>query len=71
MDIEQFKISKKQIAAFLVICAGLYFITSSFLMSLGVMVLLIIAVNILALVVYKRRRRATDDGEENRRKSRA
>lgn len=64
MDVEQFKISKKQIAAFLVICAGLYLITSSFLISLGVMVLLIIAVNAMALVVYKRRRRIDGDGGE-------
>ena len=62
MDVDQFKISWKQIAAFLVICGGLYLITSSFLISLGIMVLLIIVVNALALMVHKRRSGGDVDG---------
>lgn len=57
MDTEQLKISKAQIAAFLVIGAGLYFLTKSFFIALGVMVALIVIVNTAAHYITNRKKR--------------
>lgn len=63
MDMDQFKISKVQIAAFLAIGAGLYLLTSSLLMSLGIMVVLIVAVNTIAhfVCLWKDKRDSEED----------
>lgn len=61
MDMEQLKISKVQIAAFLIIGAGLYFLTSSFFIALGVMVALIVVVNTAALYIIRRRKKKEDE----------
>lgn len=55
MDAEQFKLKKSRIAAFFIIGAGLYYLTSSFFMSLGIMILLIVGVHLLASWICKRR----------------
>ena len=48
-----FRLRKSQIAAFMVIGAGLYYLTGSFFMSLGIMLLLILGVHSLAsLYIY-------------------
>lgn len=65
MDIEEVAISKTQIVAFLVIGAGLYFLTSSFLISIGVMIVLIVVVNALAYFINKRRREKAAQEDPN------
>jgi len=54
MDESQFKLSKLRIVSFFIICGGLYYLTSSFLMSLGIMILLIIANYLLAAWIGKK-----------------
>jgi len=48
MDVNEFKLRPSQIIIFFLICAGLYYITESFFMALGIMVLLIIGNYVLA-----------------------
>lgn len=57
---DRFKISKTEIAAFIIIGAGLYMLTHSFVMAIGVMVVLIVAVNVLAHVINSRRQRRAE-----------
>ncbi len=62
MDANDFKLRKSQIAAFMVIGAGLYYLTGSFLMSLGIMFLLILGVNLLATWIVSKREQE-EEGE--------
>ena len=59
-----FRLRKSQIAAFMVIGAGLYYLTGSFFMSLGIMLLLILGVHALALWIVKRREQKENETEE-------
>ena len=61
MDADDFKIRKSQIVAFMVIGAGLYYLTGSFFMSLGIMLLLILGVNLLASWIVGRRTQKEDE----------
>ncbi|MBR1401160.1 MAG: transporter [Prevotella sp.] len=61
MDADDFKIRKSQIVAFMVIGAGLYYLTGSFFMSLGIMLLLILGVNLLASWIVDRRAQKEDE----------
>lgn len=61
MDADDFKIRKSQIVAFMVIGAGLYYLTGSFFMSLGIMLLLILGVNLLASWIVGRRAQKEDE----------
>lgn len=63
MDMEQLKISKVQIAAFLIIGAGLYFLTSSFFIALGIMVALIVIVNLAAHYIMRRKKRREEGND--------
>ena len=48
----------------MVIGAGLYYLTGSFFMSLGIMLLLILGVHALALWIVKRREQKENETEE-------
>lgn len=63
-DNDQFKITKTEIAAFLIIGAGLYLLTHSFLLAIGVMIVLIVAVNVLAYVINRRREKKAEEERE-------
>lgn len=55
MDINDFKIKKSQWVIFILIAAGLMFLTESWLMSLGIMLLLIVLDFVLAEYIGKKR----------------
>lgn len=55
MDIKDFKIKKSQWLIFILISAGLMYITESWLMSLGIMLLLIVFDFVLAAYIGKKR----------------
>ena len=55
MDIKDFKIKKSQWVIFILIAAGLMFLTESLLMSLGIMLLLIVLDYVLAEYIGKKR----------------
>lgn len=55
MDVNDFKIKKSQWLIFIIISAGLLFITESVLMSLGIMLLLIVLDFTLARYIARRR----------------
>lgn len=63
-NIDQFKISKTEIAAFIIIGAGLYLMTHSFLLAIGVMIVLIVVVNALAYVINRRREKKAEEERE-------
>ncbi len=54
MDADYFKLKKSQIVMFVIICACLYYITESFFMTLGVMVLLILASYLISAWIGKK-----------------
>lgn len=59
MDVNDFKIKKSQWILYIVVSAGLLYITKSWLMSLGIMILIILVDRMLA--VYERRKRGEGD----------
>lgn len=59
MDVNDFKIKKGQWILYIVVSAGLLYITKSWLMSLGIMILLILVDRLLA--EYERKRRGDDE----------
>lgn len=61
MDANDFKIKPSQWIMFIIISAGLLFITESWLMSLGILLLLLVLDFTLAR--YIARRKGLDDGQ--------
>lgn len=61
MDVNDFKIKKSQWVIFIIISAGLLYLTESWLMSLGIVLLLMILDFVLAK--YIARRRGVDEGQ--------
>jgi len=61
MDINDFKIKPSQWIIFIIISAGLLYITESWLMSLGILLLLIVFD--FCLAKYIARKRGLDDGQ--------
>lgn len=61
MNVNDFKIKKWQWALYIVVSAGLLYITGSWLMSLGIMLLLILVDRLLA--EYERKRRGDDEDD--------
>ena len=59
MDVNDFKIKRWQWVLYIVVSAGLLYITKSWPMSLGVMLLLILIDRLLA--VYEKKRRGEND----------
>ena len=59
MDINDYKIKKSQWVMFIIISAGLLYLTGSWFMSLGIMILLILLD--FALASWSARRRGMDD----------
>ena len=55
IDLDQFKIKPYQVLLFIGISAGLLFITESWPMALGILLLLIIGNRMLAEYIYKKR----------------
>ncbi len=55
MDIKDFKIKKSQWAIFIIVSAGLLYVTESLLMALGIMLLLIVLDFVLAEYIGKKR----------------
>ena len=61
MNVNDFKIKKWQWALYIVVSAGLLYITGSWLMSLGIMLLLILVDRPLA--EYERKKRGDDEDD--------
>ncbi len=61
MNVNDFKIKKWQWALYIVVSAGLLYITGSWLMSLGIMLLLILVDRLLA--EYERKKRGDDEDD--------
>lgn len=61
MDVNKYKIKWWQWALYIVVSAGLLVITDSWLMSLGIMLLLILVDRLLA--EYERKKRGGDDDD--------
>ena len=61
MDIDRFKIKWWQWALYIVVSAGLLYITGSWLMSLGIILLLILVDRLLA--EYERKKRGGDEDD--------
>lgn len=61
MNVNDFKIKKWQWALYIVVSAGLLYITGSWLMSLGIMLLLILVDRLLA--EYDRKKRGDDEDD--------
>ena len=61
MDVNKYKIKWWQWALYIVVSAGLLIITDSWLMSLGIMLLLILIDRLLA--EYERKKRGGDDDD--------
>lgn len=61
MNVNDFKIKKWQWALYSVVSAGLLYITGSWLMSLGIMLLLILVDRLLA--EYERKKRGDDEDD--------
>lgn len=61
MNVNDFKIKKWQWALYIVVSAGLLYITGSWLMSLGIMLLLILVDRLLAECERKKRGDDEDD----------
>lgn len=61
MDIDRFKIKWWQWALYIVVSAGLLYITGSWLMSLGIILLLILVDRLLAEYERKKRGGGEDD----------
>lgn len=59
MDVNDFKIKKGQWLLYIVVSAGLLYITESWLMALGIMLLLIIIDRMIA--EYERKKRGEDN----------
>lgn len=55
MDVNDFKIKKRQWLIFIIISAGLLYITESWLMSLGIMLLLIVIDFVVADNISRKR----------------
>lgn len=60
MDIKDFKIKKSQWLIFIVLSAGLIYITESWLMSLGIILLLMVLDFVLAEFIGKKRGKKDD-----------
>lgn len=61
MNVNDFKIKKWQWALYIVVSAGLLYITGSWLMSLGIMLLLILVDRLLA--EYERKKRGDEEDD--------
>lgn len=61
MDVDRFKIKWWQWALYIVVSAGLLYITGSWLMSLGIILLLILIDRLLA--EYERKKRGGDEDD--------
>lgn len=61
MDVDRFKIKWWQWALYIVVSAGLLYITGSWLMSLGIILLLILVDRLLA--EYERKKRGGDEDD--------
>lgn len=61
MDVNDFKIKKSQWVIFIIISAGLLYLTESLLMSLGILLLLMVLDFVLAR--YIAHRKGVDDGQ--------
>lgn len=61
IDLDQFKIKPYQVLLFIGISAGLLFITESWPMALGILLLLIIGNRMLAEYIYKKRGNKDDN----------
>ncbi len=61
MDVNKYKIKKWQWALYIVVSAGLLYITKSWLMSLGIILLLILLDRWAA--EYERKKRGSDDDD--------
>ena len=61
MDVDKYKIKWWQWVLYVVVSAGLLYITGSWLMSLGIMLLLILIDRVLA--EYERKKRGDDDDD--------
>lgn len=59
MDVNDFKIKKGQWLLYIVVSAGLLYITESWLMALGIMLLLILIDRMIA--EYERKKRGDDN----------
>lgn len=59
MDVNDFKIKKGQWLLYIVVSAGLLYITESWLMTLGIMLLLILIDRMIA--EYERKKRGEDN----------
>ncbi len=59
MDVNDFKIKKGQWLLYIVVSAGLLYITESWLMALGIMLLLILIDRMIA--EYERKKRSEDN----------
>lgn len=59
MDVNDFKIKKGQWLLYIVVSAGLLYITGSWLMALGIMLLLILIDRMIA--EYERKKRGEDN----------
>lgn len=59
MDVNDFKIKKGQWLLYIVVSAGLLYITESWLMALGIMLLLILMDRMIA--EYERKKRGEDN----------
>ncbi|CCY65840.1 hypothetical protein [Marseilla massiliensis] len=59
MDVNDFKIKKGQWLLYIVVSAGLLYITESWLMALGIMLLLILIDRMIA--EYERKKRGEDN----------
>lgn len=59
MDVNDFKIKKGQWLLYIIVSAGLLYISGSWLMSLGIMILLILIDRLLA--EYERKKRGDDE----------